>query len=722
MKKGFMKVAGVAVSLVMAISLSACGGGGEAKVESDLSMAGDVQNYIDNIDLEYAYDLTETLAYDEQYWDNELGWRTAGSDAEHKTADFLAEEMEKIGLTDVTKVGTKVDKFQFNDSKFTIKGTDIDLMPASYHCNGTDKDGITAEIVDVGTGFAEDYDGKDVKGKIVLAGVDQWNEAWIDNYIRQANARGAVALVTYSVGGYGELNDDTINVQDTCCESLMPVVAISANQAKDVIAAIEEGNNEATLMVDAVVEEGTGTTYNVMGTIKGKSSDQQILIGGHYDKYWYGFQDDSAAIGLDLAVAKALIESGYTPENDIVVVAHGAEEWGATDSQFDYTTGAWGMIHDAHPEWADKTIALLNCELPAFEVTDNEINIAGVPEFRTLITKMVKESGLVVAEGDVKMLDTPGPVSIMEDGVSYRYHGVPYVINGFEDETFMQQRYHTTEDSKDTWDEDTMKTNLNWYGAFAIYLDKMPALELDLTAACDDLTENLDQDVAKEAGVDVDKYLESIEALRTAAEEHNKKIADVNERYEAAVKDEASEEELAELREEGAALNKQSREAFEILQAKCTHTDDVDVYVGHPNLDANINILQGTIEGLENKELYAEDEESGALDVVWELNGEKEYIYYLFDKQVAEEVLAQYDPDKSKDAKEYWALNRMIPVCYVGDTTTKLLAQADKDNSKVDFDAAIKAYSAERSEMLPYVKKYCKAEMNAMGKMADALK
>lgn len=720
MKKYLVKAAGIAVSLSMVASLTACGGS-DNKVDSELSMAEDVQSYIDSIDMEYAYDLAETLAYDEQYWDNELGWRTAGSDAEHKAADFLEKEMKAIGLTEVEKVGTTVDKFQFNDSSLTVEGTDIDLMPASYQCDGTDEDGITAEVVDVATGFASDYEGKDVEDKIVLAGVDQWNEAWIDNYIRQANARGAAALITYSTGGYGELNDDTVNVQDICCDSLIPVVAVSANQAKDIQKAIKAGNDKATLMVDAVVEEGSGTTYNVVGKIKGKSSEQQILIAGHYDKYWYGFQDDSAAIALDFAVAKALIDSGYTPENDIVVVAHGAEEWGATNSQFDYTTGAWGMIHEAHPEWAKKTLAMLNCELPAFQVKGNKLIIAGVPEFHTLISKMVTETGLVAKTGDVTIGEKAAPVNVMEDGVSYRYHGVPYILNGFEDEAFMQQRYHTAEDNKDTWHEDTMRTNLNWYGAFAIYIDSMPALELDITAACDDLEENLDKDIAKEAGADTDAYAAAVKKLRAEAKAHNEEIADVNARYEEAAKGGSSKKEIAELREEGEKLNQETLEAFRILQAECTKTDDVDVYVGHPNLDDDINALAAMIEALEREELYAEDEESGALDIAWTLNGEKEYIYYLFDKQVAEEVLAQYDPEKSLDEKEYWALDRMVPVCYVGDTTYELLTQAEKDEPQIDYSAAAAAYTSAREELLPYVAEYCRAEMAAMEKMAQVL-
>ena len=62
-----------------------------------------------------------------------------------------------------------------------------------------------------------DYEGKDVEGKIVLAGVDQFNVAWIDMYMEEAALHKAAALVTYDNGGYGTYDDDQINVQDVCC-------------------------------------------------------------------------------------------------------------------------------------------------------------------------------------------------------------------------------------------------------------------------------------------------------------------------------------------------------------------------------------------------------------------------------------------------------------------------------------------------------------------------
>ena len=79
------------------------------------------------------------------------------------------------------------------------------------------------------------------------------------------------------------------------------------------------------------------------------------------------------------------------------------------------------------------------------------------------------------------------------------------------------------------------------------------------------------------------------------------------------------------------------------------------------------------IEALQQEELYAEDEESGALDIAWTLNGEKDYSYYLFDQQVVEDILVQYDASQVDDSKAYWALDKMIPVCYVGDATYQLV-------------------------------------------------
>lgn len=332
------------LSAVLVLSLAGCKSTA-ASVSSTQSAQNNtfyqdaIDAYVNEIDMDYAYDFTKTLSLDPSLHDNSLGFRTSGSDAEHRTADYLAEKMEKIGLKNVEKIPVTVDKWQYNDASLTIDGTDIDLMPVSYMVNGTDEKGITAEIVDCGTGFAEDYEDKDVKGKIALVGVDQYNESWIGGYIYEAYEHGAKALVTYDLDGYGRYSDDDHQIQDVCAEDVMPTAIITMSEYKQIKKALDAGHNKANLVIDSVMEEGKGTSYDVVGYIPGKSHDQQIIFAGHYDMYFTGFQDDCSAIGTIMTMAKTMIDSGYVPENDIVVVAHGAEEWGATGTEFDWTRG-----------------------------------------------------------------------------------------------------------------------------------------------------------------------------------------------------------------------------------------------------------------------------------------------------------------------------------------------------------------------------------------------
>lgn len=724
MKKRISKVLALLLCMAMiTLSLAGCGGEGSSDglytndaVSSELSMAGDVESYVDAVDTDYGYDLSYKLAYDEEYWDNDQGWRLAGSDAEHKCADFLADEMKAIGLEDVEKVGTKCDKFQVNSSSLTIEGTDIKLTPASYQCSGTDGD-LKAEIVDCGTGTEADYDGIDVKGKIALVGVDQVNESWIDNYILQANEMGAAALVTYTVDGYGRAGDDSINVQDICTGDYLPATAISKEDADRILAAMEEGNNQAVLNVDSEFAPGEGTTYNVIGTIKGKSSDNRIIVSGHYDKYWYGFQDDCAAIGLIFTVAKAMIDSGYVPENDIVIVAHGAEEWGVSDSVFDWTAGAWGMI-EKQKDWQGTTLAMLNCELPAFETSDNTVAIGCVPEFRTIASKLINETGLVVTAGDVAMQTQSFDSSTMEDGVTYRWHGVPYFINMFEDEDWLHANYHTTYDNADTYDEETFRTNINWIGAMAIYIDKTPALELDLTQVADDLEANIDETIDAEAGTDIDEYKEAVETLRTAAAENNDKIAEINESYEAAVAD-GDEETAADLREEAKAVNEKTLAAFAAVQPAFCRVDDFAAYYGHPNMTANVEFLDGVIAGLENGVLWG-DNEDGAMDYAWQINSALDYNWMLFSKDVTTEGLDHYDPDTMDPEKSLWGYQRTVDILRVGDATYDLSRMDDLEG--VDTEKYVKIYQDARAEALDYIAEYGKLEIKAMNDIAGMLK
>ena len=731
------RVGSFTLALAMVLPLAACGQSTAAahaptavpEVTEETAQTADtaalVEAYRSAVDESYAYGIAETLAYDEAYLSNALGWRTAGSDAEHAAADYIAAEMEAIGL-EVEKVPVTVDKWQFNDASLTVDGTDIAMMPASYAASGTDAEGITAELVDLGTGTAAEYAGVDVTGKIVLAGVDQWNTAWIDQYLNEAALHGAAAIVTYDVGGYATYSDDMINMQDICSEDVLPCVSISKNQYNELAAAMAEGHTTATLTVDNVVEPDSGTSYNVVGRLKGRSSEQQILVAGHYDVYFNGFQDDSCAVGLVMAMAKGLVDASYQPENDILFIAHGSEEWGALGTQFDWTTGAWEMINNARPDWAGKTLALINFELPAFYDGMAEGYISCVPEFASLTKELVEDSGLIAAPvNDVYPEGISGEsvdTNTMEDGVSYRGSGVPYFINipGTQDgETgWIEQRYHTVADDRDTYNADVMQTNLNTFGALAIYLDQTPALPLDLTATCDDLAEALDADLLTAAGGDADAYTAGVDALRAAAEAHNAKIADLNTRFAAAQADGADEAALDALRAEGRALNTKTLAAFRSVQDNFIGImSSSDVVIKHIGYQANLELLDGVITALENGEL-GNDDETGALDLAWQLNAGTEFGYYNFSKETNARARAAL-LESQNPGNVFWATGKGYELADTSDATVALLEKAESGDT--DFTAELTTYRAAYTRQQELLAEVAANETDAMQALAAEL-
>ena len=77
-----------------------------------------------------------------------------------------------------------------------------------------------------------------------------------------------------------------------------------------------------------------------------------------------------------------------------------------------------------------------------------------------------------------------------------------------------------------------------------MYVDHNPALEMDLTATCDDIAEAFDAGIAKAAGVEAAEWDKALAHMRAEVEGLNAQIADITSRYEAALADTAAGSEL----------------------------------------------------------------------------------------------------------------------------------------------------------------------------------
>lgn len=662
---------------------------GEVPAATDPGTA--YESFLSAASADYAYDVALELSTNPDFFNSELGGRNAGSDAEHATADYLAGLMEEIGLSDVEKAAADCDRWQFNGASLTVDGEEYTVY--SYATASTPAEGLTAEIVYVGDGTMWDYEGLDVTGKIVLIDIDQRSNWWITYPMLEAQHQGAAAILAANVGGFAQVADDALNCQDICGPTAIPTLSIGLADSQAIQAKLSEGPVTATLVVDNEVSED-GTTYNILGRIPGKSSDYQIIVGGHYDVHFTGFQDDNCAVGLVLAMAKGMIDSGYQPENDIVFCLHGAEEWGSSYTQYDWTVGAWEMINNVHPEWVGKTLAFLNFELPAYEF-DTYTSTYSAPEMYAMLDYFANEYPY-----------SPDPEGCFPDGVltegyqtytysddfSYYAAGVPSTVNGFllqkDMETvfpFYVDIYHSQYDTPDTYNEAVMDFNLKYYGALAMYIDQTPALYLDFTAQYDRILASMDEDLMAKAGVDVEAYKAALEGLNTAAQTMADQVKQVNDDY-AAARAEGDTAAMAELWAQGRALTAQNLAAFQFAQKNLLGLMYERPIVPHEAPQENIQLCRDIIACLETGDVATAVDE-----YAWTVNNVLEWYAMYFSPEV---IAIQDDMLWGEDNQDnlYWGTDIGFTKADVDAATRSLFVRYEETGG--DFTQEIAVYEA----------------------------
>lgn len=673
--------------------------------------------FIDKVSSEYAYNIAYELSTNEKFFNSKLGGRNAGSDAEHRTADFLVEKMNEIGLSDVKKTAVKCDKWQFNGASFVVDEKEYQVY--TYATAETNEDGITAELVYLNKGTMQDYEGKDVNGKIVLIDIDQRNDWWITYPMLEAKLHGAVAIIAANVGGFAQIAGDALNSQDICGPTAIPTLSIGRDDSKELQEKISKGKVVATLKVDNDVEIGNGTTYNVTGVIKGKSSGHQILVGGHYDVHFTGFQDDNCAVGLVLAMAKAFKDSNYEPENDIVFCLHGAEEWGATYTMYDWTVGAWEMINHANPDWVGKTLAFINFELPAYEFDKYTLTYSA-PEMYSMIDYFANKCEL-----------SPNPEGCFQNGIltegyqtytysddfSYYAAGVPSMINGFLLQKDMENVfpfyidiYHSQYDTPETYNEKVMRFNLSYYGAFAMFIDQNPALCLDFTSQFNRINESMDRELMKSVAVDLDAYDSALGNLKSKATEMNEKIKNTNYNYFALGNDENSKNTL---RSEGSKLTDINLEAFKYAQKNLLGLMYEKPIVPHEAPQKNIRLCESIIECLKKGDVATAVDE-----YAWTLNNVLAWYTMYFSEEVIKIQDDMFWGESNAD-NLYWGSNIGFTKAEVDDVVRSLMIRYDEVNG--DFSKEIIALEKVIDSQKVILKNLCDKEIDSINKLAEKI-
>ena len=523
------------------------------------------------IDTDWSYQLAKRM--EKEKTNPVLGYRTAGSAAETATGDMLYKEMKEIGLIDVTRDTFTLDGWEFE--KAALKFTDDDGLEHVFQMGGYqtnfETDGFQDyELVYLGKGTAADYEGVNVKGKLVMVEINQRDEWWISFPVYQAYLRGAAALIAVQANGYGEIAETALNAQDIAGPDFAPAFSLSQADAKILKCAIQTNaftrqNNPMTsesshgnldhsetspeadssilrkqtlkVSLDARSRVIPNTkASNIVGKIQGTETDAMIVLSAHYDSYFDGFQDDNAAIAMMLGIARALVKGGYKPAHTLVFCAMAAEEWGIIDSKYDWSTGAYNQVFRIHPDWQGKVIANLNFELPAHAHSTQDA-IRCTYEYTDFIRQFT-DSLTVPKQAYPDGITVLSPIETWSDDFSMAIAGIPSTVNDFSAGPFMQNYYHSQYDNQDVYQEAVYQFHHECYLKLVMAIDALVLPPLNFSNTMKAVTDSIHENALSFADSEQKTLLQNLQTATESARNIYKKICQINEEY-AALSDSA---------------------------------------------------------------------------------------------------------------------------------------------------------------------------------------
>ena len=379
----------------------------------------------------------------------QLGFSWAGTWADNARASYLAGQMRSIGLKNVHFERVPVDVFDFKSASVKVGGKTMTASSFSG-IRPTSCMGLTAPVVYAHDGTAQDFDalqaaGVSVAGKLVMVDFNP-NMWWLNYPAAEATSRGAIGLVmTWSQAStfpWYSVATDALGSNDGEYDlSYAPMVYISQKDGDWLKGQLDTrgAGRVATMKLIETVRLATqgGFGYNVFGDLPGKVHDGTfVLFGTHHDVHFHAADDDSSCVADNLAIAKAMVISGYRPAHTVRFMITTGEEFGYTNSWYDWSIGAWWSITHTHPDWAGKIRVFLNSD---YFTGTAPLGAATTPEMTTLLNNEAAAHSALLPHGT----DFKTPVNTWDDAWTFSSAGVPTI--GFDEEPGNEANgtYHT---------------------------------------------------------------------------------------------------------------------------------------------------------------------------------------------------------------------------------------------------------------------------------------
>jgi aminopeptidase-like protein len=360
----------------------------------------------------------------------------------HEAAEYVRNELLNIGLTDAV-----IEQFLSDGAKeywthtspigWTVNSAELRLvepeeeklivtyadLPQSLHTfsNATPPEGVTAELVDVGAGTKPaDYEGKDVKGKLVLA---------------TGRARRVHELAVFKRGAAGVITDtltfempnvrESLDIPDAhAYQSIWPTAeelpkvtfgfSLSKRQGNQ-LRGLLKGGKPVRLKANVDAQLFPGNLDVVTATIPGTSkSAEEIFLIAHLCHPKPSANDNASGSGLLLEIArtvKALIDKGKIERPMRTIRFIWVPE----------TSGSITYLH-RHEDLPQKLVAGINLDMVGQnqELCKSTLNLDRTPDS---LPSYLNDYVFSLMEESVKEFDTP---SAFGSTSTFRYATVAF--------------------------------------------------------------------------------------------------------------------------------------------------------------------------------------------------------------------------------------------------------------------------------------------------------
>ncbi|MFQ6014819.1 MAG: M28 family peptidase [Anaerolineae bacterium] len=443
--------------------------------------------------------------------------RISGSEDERTAASYFKEKMDEYGLV------TQVDVFDGYNSfpvgaelKITSpQEREIDCA-VCCHIASTPPQGIQAELVYVGAGGVDDYVGKDVQGKAVLAEISYAPPR--PEKARIAAAHGAVALILMNWGlpehgtmPLGAIKGVWGNPTPETMKQIprMAALGITRRDGEYLRDLCQQAEVRVWLRAEATQE--WGPLHQPWGHIPGAvEPEKYLLVAGHFDAWRPGVTDNATGNATKLELARIFAQHRSELRRGILFAFWTGHEIG------DMEGSTWFLDNN----WED-----LNQNCTAYFNVDT-VGMKGTTRYIvTSSAELIRfhqgvERELFGKASTRRRLSRTGDQSFLGIGIPSLYgqiHHTPEEIERWHNAT-LGWWWHSSEDTLDKVDKELFARVMRTYAAYISAFCTAPFLPVEFMSVADELEGRL-KELQSQAGhaLDLSAVVTKAQELREAA-------------------------------------------------------------------------------------------------------------------------------------------------------------------------------------------------------------